>query len=149
MSEQANPQFNIQKIYAKDMSFEIPEGATIFQSQWQPELNVALNTTAKKLAEDNVYEVVLSVEATVKCDGKEAFKAEVQQAGIFNIVNMPEDQMEHTQYAFCPNILYPYAREAISDLVSKGGFPQLCLAPVNFDMLFAQKKEQATEQQAN
>lgn len=136
-------QFQIQKIYLKEASFEIPEGAQIFNQQWQPELNIALNTTVNKLPEDNIYEVILSVEASVKCKDKEAFKAEVKQAGIFAIANMDEKQSHHAQYAFCPNVLYPYAREAVSDIVSKGGFPQLCLAPVNFDLLYQQKQSES------
>ncbi|MBK2125681.1 protein-export chaperone SecB [Fangia hongkongensis] len=139
-------QFQIQKVYIKDISFEIPKGAHIFNREWKPELNIALNTQVNALPEDNIFEVVLTVEANVKCADDDAFKAEVQQAGIFVIDNMNEEQLEHAKYAFCPNILYPYAREAISDIVSKGGFPQLCLAPVNFDMLYQQKQQ---EQQAS
>jgi preprotein translocase subunit SecB len=89
-----------------------------------------------------MFEIVLTVEADVKTAKSDAFKAEVQQAGIFLISNMKEEQLDHAQYAFCPNILYPYAREAISDLVARGGFPQLCLAPVNFDMIYQQKQQE-------
>ncbi|WP_440615258.1 protein-export chaperone SecB [Cysteiniphilum sp. 6C5] len=139
-------QFQIQKLYTKDISFEIPKGADAFKQEWKPELNVALNTKVTGLPEENMYEVILTVEADVKCGDTDAFKAEVQQAGIFLISNMEEGQLDHAQYAFCPNILYPYAREAISDLVAKGGFPQLCLAPVNFDMIYQQKQQ---EQKSN
>ena len=135
-------QFQIQKIYAKDLSFEIPKGADAFKQEWKPELNVAFNTKVTGLPEDNMYEVALTVEADVKCGTNDAFKAEVKQAGIFLISNMEAGQLDHAQYAFCPNILYPYAREAISDLVAKGGFPQLCLAPVNFDMIYQQKQQE-------
>ena len=144
MSQQAQEnanevQFQIQKVFIKDASLEIPDGSEAFKQEWKPELNVVLNTTINKLAEDNIYEVILSVEADVKCSDKPAFKAEVQQAGIFLLDNMEEKQLDHAQYAFCPNILYPYARETISDLDTKAGFPQLCLAPVNFDMIYKQK----------
>lgn len=144
-------QFQIQKLYTKDISFEIPKGADAFKQEWKPELNVALNTKVTGLPEENMYEVVLTVEADVKCDDADAFKAEVQQAGIFLISNMEEGQLDHAQYAFCPNILYPYAREAVSDLVAKGGFPQLCLAPVNFDMIYQQKQQEQKDssQKAN
>ncbi|WP_119342817.1 protein-export chaperone SecB [Facilibium subflavum] len=140
--EQKEVQFQIQKIYLKDVSFEIPKGATIFNQEWKPELSIALNTQVTTLPEDKMHEVVLTIEATVKCGEEEAFKAEVQQAGIFTIDNMADDQLEHAKHAFCPNLLYPYAREAISDLVAKGGFPQLCLAPVNFDSLYQQKQQE-------
>lgn len=145
MTTEANTpdiQFQIQKIYTKDISFEIPKGADAFKQEWKPELNVALNTKVTALPEENMYEVVLTVEADVKCGTHDAFKTEVQQAGIFLISNMEDGPLDHAQYAFCPNILYPYAREAISDLVAKGGFPQLCLAPVNFDMIYQQKQQE-------
>ncbi|WP_100550695.1 protein-export chaperone SecB [Caedibacter taeniospiralis] len=139
-------QFQIQKIYTKDISFEIPKGAEAFKQEWKPELNVALNTKVTRLPEDHMFEVVLTVEADVKTAKSDAFKVEVQQAGIFLISNMKEEQLDHAQYAFCPNILYPYAREAISDLVARGGFPQLCLAPVNFDMIYQQKQQEQQKQ---
>lgn len=135
-------QFIIQKIYIKDISFQIPNGTLIFNQSWKPELNIALNTEVNTLTEKNIYEAVLNVEAHVKCDNKDAFKIEVQQAGIFQISNMDNKQLNHAKYAFCPNILYPYARETISDIVTKGGFPQLCLAPVNFDILYQQKQQE-------
>ncbi|WP_116964128.1 protein-export chaperone SecB [Fastidiosibacter lacustris] len=138
-------QFQIQKIYTKDVSFEIPKGANAFKQEWKPELTVSLNTKVNNLPEDNMYEVVLTVEAEVKSGTTDAFSAEVQQAGIFVIANMEDKQLDHAQYAFCPNILYPYAREVISDLVAKGGFPQLCLAPVNFDTIYQQKVEKQKE----
>lgn len=138
----ADIQFQIQKIYTKDISFEIPKGANAFKQEWKPELNLALNTKVTGLPEANMYEVVLTVEADVKCETTNAFKVEVQQAGIFLISNMKDGQLDHAQHAFCPNILYPYAREAISDLVTKGGFPQLCLASVNFDMIYHQKQQE-------
>lgn len=140
-------QFQVQKLYTKDISFEIPKGANSFKKEWIPELNIAINTKVTSLPEENMFEVVLTVEADVKCASDDAFKAEVQQAGIFLIANMEKDQLDHAQYAFCPNILYPYAREAISDLVSKGGFPRLCLAPVNFDIIYQQKQKEKQEKQ--
>lgn len=140
-------QFQVQKLYVKDISLEIPNGANIFNKEWKPDLNVALNTEVKPLPEKNIYEVILIVTANVKSGEDEAFKAEVQQAGVFTIANMKEEQLNHAQYAFCPNILYHYAREAISDLVLKGGFPQLCLATVNFDLMYQQKQKEKSESQ--
>ena len=144
--EQNNTQIEIQRLFVKDISFGIPEGSEIFQKQWQPHLDVSLHTDVNKLPEDDIYEVVLTVEANVKCEDTQAFHAEVQQAGIFKLANIPEDNMEHTQYAFCPGLLYPYAREAIADVVTKGGFPQLNLSPVNFDMLYQQRKNEQNTQ---
>ncbi len=140
-AEQQETQFMIQRVYMKDMSFESPNSPSMFQEKWQPELKLDLNTSHHKL-ENDVYEVVLQVTATVLNEGKTAFLAEVKQAGIFTISNAPADQLDHILGSFCPNILYPYAREAISSQVTHGSFPQLVLAPVNFDALYMQQKEQ-------
>ena len=131
-----DPQFAIQRVYMKDVSFETPNSPAIFQKEWKPEVQLDLDTKSAKLA-DNTYEVILSLTVTVKVEGDTAFLAEVQQAGIFSIGNMPEAQLAHTIGAFCPNTLFPYARESIANLVNRGSFPQLNLAPVNFDALFA------------
>lgn len=130
------PQFAIQRVYMKDVSFETPNSPAIFQKEWKPEVQLDLDTKSAKLA-DNTYEVILSLTVTVKVEEQTAFLAEVKQAGIFSIGNMPEAQLAHTIGAFCPNTLFPYARESIASLVNRGSFPQLNLAPVNFDALFA------------
>lgn len=158
MSEQANQipqnnetQFMIQRIYVKDLSFETPNTPAVFQQQWEPELNLDLNTTTTKL-EENVFEVVLTVTATVTNQKSTAFLVEVKQAGIFTIQGAPENQLDHLLNSFCPNILFPYAREAITSQVIRGSFPQLVLAPINFDALYMQqlaekqKSTQATEE---
>ncbi|MBT4838753.1 MAG: protein-export chaperone SecB [Methylococcales bacterium] len=134
-------QFAIQKIYTKDMSFETPHSPQIFTEEWKPELNLNLNTETKPIQED-VIEVILSLTVTVKIGEKTAYLVEIQQAGIFTIQGFPESEIGHLLGSFCPNILFPYAREAVSDLVNKGGFPQLLLAPVNFDALYTQHLEQ-------
>ncbi len=145
---EAQPQFAIQRVYTKDISFETPNSPAIFQKEWKPEVKLDLDTRSNKLAEDT-YEVILSLTVTVKVEDQTAFLAEVQQAGIFTIGNMPEPQLAHMIGAFCPNTLFPYAREAVSSLVNRGSFPQLNLAPVNFDALFASYVQQrAAEQQA-
>ncbi len=143
-SEEA--QFMIQRIFMKDLSFETPNSPAIFQEKWEPELNLDLNVNHKKL-EDNIYEVVLDITATVSNQKKTAFLAEVKQAGIFTIQGPAEDQLDHLLGSFCPNILFPYAREAITSQVIRGSFPQLVLAPINFDALYMQQKEQ--KQKAN
>ncbi|RJG51586.1 protein-export chaperone SecB [Motilimonas pumila] len=139
--QQEQIDFNIQRIFLKDISFECPNSPTIFQKEWQPEVKLDLDTKSAKLA-DHVYEVVLSLTVTAKVGDETAFLCEVQQAGIFTVGEMPDPQMAHCLGAFCPNILFPYAREAVTSMVTRGTFPQLNLAPVNFDALFAQAMQQ-------
>lgn len=138
-STQQNPPFQIHKIYVKDCSFELPAGAAIFAREWKPELTVQVGTMAKPLAEAETHEVVLEVKCEVKSGGEPAFKIELKQAGIFSVRGLEQAQLHHTLGAFCPNLLYPYAREFICDLVLKGGFPQLNLAPINFEGLYQQE----------
>ncbi|HEY0921885.1 MULTISPECIES: protein-export chaperone SecB [Rheinheimera] len=140
-------QFAIQRIFVKDISFEAPNAPAIFRKEWKPEVQLDLDTRSEKL-EDNVYQVVLSLTVTTKVEGEVAFLCEVQQAGIFSIGQLEDSQMAHMLASFCPNTLFPYAREAVSNLVNRGTFPQLNLAPVNFDALFAQylQKRQADMQ---
>ncbi len=140
--EQAQgPAFTIQRIYIKDVSFEAPNSPKVFRDEWKPEVNVDLQTRTDKL-EDDIYDVVLHLTVTVKMGETTAFLCEVHQAGIFMLKGFPEEQLNHALGSMCPNILYPYAREAISDIVTRGGFPQLLLAPVNFDALYMQHLEQ-------
>lgn len=138
---QAGPQFAIQRVYTKDVSFETPNSPAIFQAEWKPEIKLDLDTRSNKLG-DNTFEVVLAVTVTATVEGQTAFLAEVQQAGIFTIGNLPEAQLAHTIGAFCPATLFPYAREAIASLVNRGSFPQFNLAPVNFEALFASYVQQ-------
>ena len=145
--QQNGAEFAIQKIYTKDISFEIPNSPAIFKQQWQPQINIDLNTNGSTL-EDSVYEVVLSLTVTASMEEKTSFLVEVQQAGIFTIKGISESDLPVMLGSFCPNILFPYAREAVSDLVAKGGFPQLLLAPVNFDALYAQQRDKIKQQQA-
>lgn len=141
------PKFAIQRVFMKDVSFETPNSPAIFQKEWKPEIQLDLDTKSGKLGE-NTYEVVLALTVTVKIEDQVAFLAEVEQAGIFTIANMPEAQLAHTIGAFCPSTLFPYARESIASLVSRGSFPQLNLAPVNFEALFASYMKQRAEGQA-
>ena len=134
-------QFSIQKIYTKDLSFETPNSPKIFTQAWQPSLDVNLATQSKPL-EDDVFEVVLSITATVKLGEEIAYLVEVQQAGIISANGFSQEELAPLLGSFCPNILFPYAREVISDLVSKGGFPQLILAPINFDALYLQRQQE-------
>ena len=140
-NEQQAPQFNIQRIFTKDVSFETPNSPGVFQKEWNPEVKLDLDTRSNKLADD-VYEVILSLTVTAQNGEETAFLCEVQQAGIFSISGLSEPQLAHSLGAYCPNVLFPYARELVGSLVNRGTFPQLNLAPVNFDALFAQYVQQ-------
>ncbi|WP_206483105.1 protein-export chaperone SecB [Thalassotalea sp. G2M2-11] len=145
-AEQAAPQFAIQRVYTKDISFETPNSPAIFQQEWKPELKLDLDTRSAKLTDDT-YEVVLALTVTATVGDQTAFLAEVQQAGIFTIGNLPASQLAHTIGAFCPSTLFPYAREAVASLVNRGSFPQINLAPVNFDALYASYVQQRSQEQ--
>ena len=135
--EQAQaPQFNIQRIFTKDISFESPNATAIFTKEWKPEIKLDIDTSTNKL-DESVFEVVLSVTVTASLGEETAFLCEVQQAGIFAIGEMPDQNKAHMLGSYCPNLLFPYARETISNLVNRGTFPPLNLAPVNFDAIFA------------
>ncbi|AME00825.1 protein-export chaperone SecB [Moraxella osloensis] len=138
--EQNLPQLALERIYVKDMSLEVP-GAEVFTREWQPELDINLSSAAEKLDDDH-YQVILTVNVTANNGGETAFIAEVHQAGIFMLQNIPEEQLGAILGAYCPNVLFPYAREVVSDIVTRGSFPQLLLAPVNFDQAYQQTLEQ-------
>ena len=134
-------QFIIQRIYIKDVSFEAPNSPAIFTQEWNPNTNLDLNTKVNTLANDN-YEVELFITITVKSDDKTAFLVEVKQAGVFFIQGYAQEQLNHLLAAYCPNILFPYAREVIAGMVSKGSFPELHLSPINFDALYARRLQE-------
>jgi len=138
-------EFAIQKIYLKDVSFESPTAPAIFQKKWEPEIGLQLGNNAVTLSE-GVHEIVLTITVTAKIGEETAYLCEVKQAGIFTIKGYVDNEMGMMAGSFCPNILFPYAREAISDLVTKGGFPQMLLSPVNFDALYQQHVQQAQQQ---
>jgi preprotein translocase subunit SecB len=131
------PNFGLQRIYVKDISFESPNAPMVFQKQWKPEVNMDLNTKNTRLGE-NHYEVVVSVTLTVTVEGMTAYIVEVQQAGIFVVQGLESGHLAQALNAFCPNLLFPYLRETIDTVVIKGSFPAMMLAPVNFDAIFAQ-----------
>jgi preprotein translocase subunit SecB len=141
------PQFALQRIYLKDSSFESPRSPTVFQGQWAPKINFDIKSRSEKV-QDDVYEVVLVLTAEAQMEEQAAFLVEVHQAGIFAAKDFDELQLEQLLATVCPNILFPYAREAIDSLVVKGSFPALALAPVNFDALYKQQKEAMAQQSA-
>jgi preprotein translocase subunit SecB len=146
--EQAEQQFVMQRIYSKDLSFESPATPNIFKKQWQPQVNVELNTKSDKVDDQGNYEVILTITITSKVEEETAFLVEVQQAGIFMINGFEGEDLRRILGTAAPNILFPYARENVDSLCVKGGFPPVMLAPVNFDALYQQALAQAKNQQA-
>ncbi|WP_193162803.1 protein-export chaperone SecB [Microbulbifer hainanensis] len=144
-AEAPNVQFQMQRIYLKDLSFETPMGAEVFKKQWQPQVNQELNTKTAKIDED-LYEVALTLTITVKLEEETAFLVEVQQAGLFTVKGLEGQQLAQALNTACPQILFPYAREVVDNAVTKGSFPALMLPPINFDALFAAALAQAQQQ---
>ena len=140
------PQFALQRIYLKDFSFESPRSPGVFTGQWSPNINFEVKSRSQNFQE-NTYEVILTLTVEAKVEEETAFLVEVQQAGIFACANMESQQLEQILSSLCPNILFPYAREAIDSIVTKGSFPPLMLAPINFDAVYAEQKRRQAEQQ--
>lgn len=139
---------SIGKIYMKDFSFESPQAPDVFrQSEWQPKTELNLRSSHTAL-EENQHEVVLAVTVEAKADDKTVFLIELHQAGMFEISGYEGDELGAIIGSFCPNILFPYARETVASLVQKGGFPEFVLQPINFDALYLQSKQQQAAQQA-
>jgi len=136
-------QFALQKIYVKDLSFETPNSPGIFTEKWEPSVGVELNTNGTPLSND-VHEVVLGITVTAKLGENIAYLTEIHQAGIFTISGFGENELAAMLGSYCPNILFPFAREMVSELVTKGGFPQMLLAPVNFDAIYQDHLKQAS-----
>ena len=137
-----NPVFEINRIYSKDLSFESPKAPAIFKQESKFSVDVTLDAKSAVL-EGDFYEVTLAVTVTAKEDSNKevAYIAEVKQSGIFTVKNFAEEQKKQILSSVCANILFPYARESITSLINRGGFPQLYLAPVNFDALYAQQQQ--------
>ena len=140
------PSFQIEKVYVKDVSLEIPGAPQVFLEQQQPQLEIQVRTESGRFAE-NLYEVVITVTVTAKAGEKTLFLAEASQAGIFSVRDVPAPDLEPLLAVACPTILYPYARETVSDLVTRGGFPPVLLAPVSFEALYAQRAQQQKQEQ--
>ena len=143
--ETQEKQFIIQKLYLKDVSFETPNSPVIFTHQWEPKVEFNLASNAQGL-DNGLFDVGLTVTVTVKLEDKTAYLAELTQAGIFTITGFSEEEMGPMIGSYCPTLLFPYVREAVSDLVIKGGFPPLLLAPVNFEALYMQHLQQQSNQ---
>lgn len=133
----ASAQLALQKVYVKDCSFEAPNSPGIFKAEWNPRIELTLNSASTRL-DETTHEVVLNVTVAAKMGETTAFLAELQQAGIFVLKDYPAERLKALIGNYCPSMLYPFARQAIADLVARGGFPQLLLQPMNFDALFLQ-----------
>ena len=138
------PAFGIEKIYVKDLSLEIPNAPQIFIQREAPQVSIELGNSTSML-EEGVFEVVITVTVTSKIEDKTVFLVEVAQAGIFQIRNVPAENIEMIAAVTCPNILFPYARQTVSDIVTRAGFPPVLLNPINFEALYAQQKQQQAQ----
>lgn len=144
MEQNAQPVFGIEKLYVKDISVEVPNAPEIFLEREAPQVEIQLNTTGRSV-DEGIFEVVLTVTVTATLNEKTVFLVEVGQAGIFRIMNVPGEQVEPLVAVACPNILFPYARETVSDAVTRAGFAPIVLQPVNFEAMYMQRlQEQAS-----
>jgi preprotein translocase subunit SecB len=144
MTQQEAPLFAIEKVYVKGVSLEVPNAPAIFLENQTPEVDIQLETNTQRLGED-VYEVALTVTVTTKLPEKTVFLVEIVQAGIFRVRNVPEENLDPLLSIACPNILFPYVREVVSDVVSRAGFSPVILQPVNFEVLYASRQQQEQE----
>jgi len=144
MEQNEQPVFAIEKLYVKDLSVEVPNAPEIYLEREAPQVEIQLNTSGRAVGE-GVFEVILTVTVTAKLAEKTVFLVEIGQAGIFRILNVPEDQIEPLVAVACPNILFPYAREAVSDAITRAGFSPIVLQPVNFEAMYMARMQ---EQQA-
>ena len=140
--QEAQPGFGIEKLYVKDASIEVPNAPQIFTERTAPQVNVEIGNLAQKL-DEGIFEVAIKVTVTAKIGDKTAFLVEATQAGIFAIRNVPAENLEPILAVTCPNILFPYVREAVSDMVTRAGFAAVLLNPINFEALYMQQKQQA------
>jgi preprotein translocase subunit SecB len=145
MNEPQQPAFSIEKIYVKDLSLEIPHAPDVFLAGEQPQVDVQLHNEGSAVG-DGLYQVVLTITVTAKAGEKTMFLVEVAQAGIFQIRNVPQADLDPLLSTACPNIIFPYARETMSDIINRAGFPPVYLAPVNFEAIYLQRVQQAREQ---
>ncbi|MBI4741535.1 MAG: protein-export chaperone SecB [Betaproteobacteria bacterium] len=147
MSEQVEPVFSIEKLYVKDLSVEVPNAPQIYLERESPSVNIQMQNSAQGLG-DGAFEVVLTVTITATIEDKTVFLVEVGQGGIFRIQNVPDENIEPLLSIACPNILFPYAREVVSDAVTRAGFAPVVLQPVNFEAMYVANLEQQQAQMA-
>lgn len=148
MSEQQPPQFGIEKIYLKDLSLEIPNAPQIFLERDAPQIEINVHNGANPLDQPGLYEVVLTVTVTAKLKDKTAFLVEVAQAGIFQIVNLPPEELDAVLGVLCPGTLLPYAREVVANVMTRAGFPPVVLQHMSFDTAYQERMRQLQQEQA-
>ncbi|GHU35059.1 protein-export protein SecB [Betaproteobacteria bacterium] len=146
MAEQETPSFSIEKLYVKDLSLEVPNAPAIFLERETPEINLQLQSGATKVGDD-IFEVTLTATVTAKIGEKNMFLVEAGQSGLFRIRNIPQENLEPLLGIACPNILFPYARELISESVIRAGFAPVILQPVNFEAMYAARVQQGQQEQ--
>lgn len=142
--ENKQPVFNMDKIYVKDLSLEIPNAPKIFMARETPQLDIQLHTQASSI-EEGLFEVLVMATVTARIGEKIMFLIEARQAGIFQIRNIPTEELEPILAVMCPNILFPFLREVVSDLAVRGGFSSVLLNPINFEALYQQQKQQQAQ----
>jgi len=138
----SEPTFQIEKIYVKDLSLELPNAPQVFMQSDQPQLEVQIANEATRIAE-GIFEVTVGVTVTARAGERTVFLVEAVQAGLFQIAGVPDEEMGPLLGIGCPTILYPYARETVSDMVTRAGFPPVLLAPVSFEAIYAQRKQES------
>jgi preprotein translocase subunit SecB len=143
-TDQPKRMIKAQKVYLKDVSFETPSSPQIFGLDWKPDLTIDFSSS-HNLVGDDLYEIVLTLTATTKVEDKTAYLAEVHQAGIFLLKGLDQEELQRSMNVSCMRLIYPYACAAASDLVSRGGFPQLVLSPVSFESIYRQRLQQARQ----
>lgn len=147
-NKEAEKRISINKIYLKDFSFESPQAPAVFRSsEWKPQTNLNLRSSHNEV-EGDIHEVVLTITVDAKEGDKTLFLVEIQQAGVFSIGGYDGEEFSAIVGSYCPNILFPYAREAIAATIQKGGFPEFILQPINFDALYMQSRQQAAQEEA-
>ncbi len=147
-AENQGPTMSLQKIYTKDVSFEAPKAPHIFNEKGQPEIKLNMNQKVNKL-DDATFEVALTATVTCTVNEKTAYLVEVCVAGVFSMQGFDDQALHQTLGVYCPNVLFPYVRQQVSDMVMAGGFQPLMLQPVNFEQMYAQQMQQAQEQAAS
>jgi preprotein translocase subunit SecB len=147
MNDETRKTCQLQRVYAKDISFEAPAAPDAFLEEWDPKINVQLNNDARRLGEGNEFEVSVTTTVTASREEKTIYLAEVTQAGIFTIEGMEGEELDQILGAYCPGLLFPYLRATITDLVTRGSFPQFVLQPINFDALYRDAKAQREQQE--
>lgn len=143
-SNEAKQNFLIQKIYLKNSNFEIPNAPEVFKQNLQPEVKMEFKIASAKLADQDVYEVLLILNITMQQQGATVYQIKATQAGIFTLVGFKDEELKQLLNTYCPNIIYPFARESVCEMAVRGGFPQLLITPINFDALYAEQLKKAT-----